>query len=349
MNIRVEQLRNDLKARQYPIYLVSGDEPLQHQESCDMLRKAAKYYGYEEREVYYADAHFDWQQLNSAANELSLFSTKKVIEIQLTQGKPSDKGVALIEYCEHLPEDVILFLFMAKIEAATKKSKWYKALDSIAGIINVWPIEGSYLNQWLVQRLAKNSLQISPDSIQLLSDRIEGNLLSAAQEIDKLALLYTSSENKTQVSLTDEQVNESVFDNARYNLFDLFDCALSGNLIRASHMLVGLKKEGVALILILTLIAKEVRMLAKMSYRLRENNNINAAMQGVYIFPKRKSLISQALKKQDMFHWQAILQQLLEIDKMAKGRAEGEPWQSLQNVLSGIAGHSYLSNYLSNQ
>jgi len=126
MQIYPEQLRNELKARQYPVYLVSGDEPLQHRESVDMLRKAADYYGYKERDVYTADANFNWNLLRLAASELSLFSEKKVIEVHLPTGKPSDKGVALIHYCEHLPPDIILLIISGKIEAATKKSKWYK-------------------------------------------------------------------------------------------------------------------------------------------------------------------------------------------------------------------------------
>ena len=137
MQIKADQLRNDLKARQFSVYMICGDEPLQHRESVDMLRKAAKYYGHEEREVYTADASFDWNTLSIAANELSLFASRRLIEIHLPSGKPSDKGVALIEYCENLPEDILLLLIAGKIEAPTRKSKWYKALDQVAGIVTV--------------------------------------------------------------------------------------------------------------------------------------------------------------------------------------------------------------------
>ncbi len=232
MQIRPDQLRNDLKKKQYPIYMVCGDEPLQHREAVDMLRKAAKYYGYDEREVYIADNKFNWDILLNAANELSLFAEKRLIEIHLPTGKPSDRGTALIHYSENLPQDIILLIVAGKIESATRKSKWYKAIDKAAAVIPVWPIEGHQLNQWLSRRLQAKGLNLQADSIQLISDRIEGNLLAADQEIEKLSLLFPAADQ--MISLDYEQVSNAVFDSARYNLFDLFDCALSGDLKRAS-------------------------------------------------------------------------------------------------------------------
>lgn len=361
MQIRPEQLRNALKARQHPVYMVCGDEPLQHRDSVDMLRKAAKYYGYEERQVYTADASFDWHLLMTAANELSLFASKKLIEVHMPSGKPSDKGVALIQYCDNLPADIILLIIAGKVESATKKSKWYKAVDSVAGIVTVWKIEGQALNQWLQQRLQAKGLMLQADSIQLINDRVEGNLLAADQEIEKLSLLYpVSSSNRALksglkrdienaqplLSLDYEQVAEAVFDSARYNLFDLFDCALSGDLKRASRMLYGLEHEGLSIILIMTLFSREVRMLAKMSALLHSGPqlNIDAAMQGVYIFPKRKPLIVQALRKTQPEYWQHLLKQLLLADKMAKGAEQGNPWDMMQLILARVAGKEYLKN-----
>ena len=340
MQIRADQLRNDLKTRQHPVYLVCGEEPLQHRESVDMLRKAAKYYGYEEREVYTADSSFDWQTLNSIACEMSLFASKRLIEIHLPTGKPSDKGAALIDYCEHLPEDIILLIIAGKIESATKKTKWYKALEKVAGIVTVWPVEGQQLNQWLNQRLLSNGLSLQAESLQLINDRVEGNLLAADQEIEKLSLLYPATEQT--VNLTHEQVSEAVFDSARYNLFELFDCALSGDLQRAAKMLNGLQGEGQSIILIMSLVAKEVRMLAKMSVILDQTKDIQSAMKGHYIFPKRKNLITQALRNSQPQVWQKLLQQLYLADKMAKGAEQGDPWDMMQLVLADVSGKQYL-------
>ncbi len=348
MQIKPEQLRNDLKARQYPVYLVCGDEPLQHKEACDMLRKAAHYYGYEEREIYTADAKFNWSSLSSIANELSLFASKKLIELYLPTGKTSDKGLALIHYCEHLPEDTLLLIMAPKIEAATRKSKWYKALERVAGIITVWPIEGHQLNQWLQRRLLSKGLMTTQDAIELINDRIEGNLLAGDQEIEKLSLLYSPAKGEENVHLDYEQVADAVSDSARYNVFELFDCALSGDLKRASRILYGLQREEVSIILILSLFAKEVRLLAKMSAVLesmeqtRQAKNIDLAMKGVYIFPKRKSLIAQALRTSRAEHWQQLLKQLLMADKFSKGAQLGDPWAEMQLILSAVAGKTYL-------
>jgi len=264
MQIRADQLRNDLKKRQLPVYMICGEEPLQHKEAVDMLRNAAKYYGYEEREVYHVDASFDWNTLMVSANELSLFASKKLIELHMPTGKPSDRGSTFTQYSEALPEDTILLIVAGKVESATRKSKWYKAIDSIGGIVSVWPIEGSQLNQWLQQRLQSKGLILDSDAVQLINDRVEGNLLAADQEIEKLSLLYpvmsgtSEGEKKQATRLSFEQVSEAVFDSARFNLFDLFDCALSGDLKRASRMLYGLQHEGLSIILIMSLFAKEV-------------------------------------------------------------------------------------------
>ena len=350
MQIKADQLRNDLKTRQYPVYMVCGEEPLQHREALDMLRKASRYYGYEEREVYTADAGFDWNTLSIAANELSLFADKRVIEIHLPSGKPSDKGAALIHYCENLPEDILLLIVAGKIESATRKSKWYQAVDQVAGIVSVWQIDGHQLNQWLNKRLQSKGLSLQSDSVQLLNDRVEGNLLAADQEIEKLSLLYPASDQ--MIKLDHEQVKEAVFDSARYNLFDLFDCALSGDLTRASRMLYGLQREGQPVILIMSLIAREVRMLARMSavlYRQGgypeggQQKGLDAAMKGHYIFPRRKSLISQALRTSRPEHWQQLLKRLLQADKMSKGAEQGDPWDLMQLILADVAGKPYLA------
>ena len=341
MQIKTDQLRNDLKKGLQPVYLLCGEEPLQHRECMDMLRKAAIYYGYEEREVYTADAKFDWNTLSIAANELSLFASKRLIEIHLPTGKPSDKGLALIDYCDNLPEDIILFIVAGKIEAATRNSKWYKAVDKVARIIPVWPIDGQPLNQWLNKRLRSKGLNLQADSLQLINDRVEGNLLAADQEIEKLSLLYPVKDQ--MLTLDFEQVSSAVFDNARYNIFELFDCALSGDLKRASRILSALHKEGQPIMLIMTLIAKEVRMLAKMTAMMAEKHDLQAVMKGFYVFPKRKNLITQAVRNSQAAHWQNLLKKLLLADKMTKGMEPGEPWELMQLLLADIANQAYLS------
>lgn len=363
MQIRAEQLRNELKKRQLPLYMVCGEEPLQHKEAVDMLRKAAKYYGYEDREVYAVDTGFDWDMLKNSANTLSLFSSKRLIELHLPKTKPGDKGAsALIAYCDNPPEDTILLIVAGKLEGSAKKSKWYKALDKSGAIVQVWPIEGHQLNNWLNRRLQAKGLRLQADAVQLINDRVEGNLLAADQEIEKLSLLYpvievrsgsqprknsleltNSPELKNELSLDCEQVAEAVFDSARYNVFDLFDSALSGDIKRAMRMLNSLQHEGTAIMLILALVAKEIRMLAKMSVIARQQG-VDNALKSQYFYPKRKGLIATALQQTSPGHWQDLLQKLLEADKMAKGRVAGDPWDIMQLVLAEVANKPYLKS-----
>jgi len=190
MQVTTEKLRNHLKEGIRPIYFVYGDEPLQIRDNTDMLRKAAVYYGFEEREVYTADKSFDWHQLHQAASEISLFSSKKLIEIYLPTGKPGDKGSkALIEYCQNIIEDNILLIYTGEIESSVKRSKWFKQLQSSAVIVPVYPLKDQQLHNWIVNRLNQNGLQCDADAIKFLAEFVEGNLLAADQEIIKLSLL----------------------------------------------------------------------------------------------------------------------------------------------------------------
>ena len=343
MQIRADQLRNDLKNRQLPLYMVCGDEPLQHKETVDMLRKAARYYGYKDREVYTAESGFDWDMLENSVNTLSLFASKRLIELHLPTGKPGDKGAtALISFCEQPPQDTILLIMTGKLDASTKKTNWYKALDKSGAIVQVWPLEGNQLNGWLNRRQQAKGLRVTADANQLINDRIEGNLLAADQEIEKLSLLYPVSDvRSSQLTLDRDQVAAAVFDSARYNVFELFDCALSGDIKRAVRMLSGLQHEGTAIMLILALAAKEIRMLAKMS-TVTQQLDVEKALKSQYFYPKRRGLIAKALKNASPRHWQDLLQKLLEADKMAKGMSPGDPWELMQQVLAELAEQPYL-------
>lgn len=338
MQLKPGQLRNDLKARQWPLYFVHGEEPLQCREAVDMLRKAARYFGYEDREVLQAEKGFDWLTLDQSAQSLSLFSSKRLLELHLPDGKPGDQGAkALIRYAEHPPQDTILLIIAGKLDASAKKTRWYKALDSVGVVVQAWPLNGRQLEDWLAGRLHAHGLLLEPDAVKLIAERVEGNMLAADQEIEKLALLYPDNQ---QLSL--EQVEEAVLDSSRYNVFKLFDTALAGELGHALKMLGGLRQEGVAGLLVVSLLAREVRQLAQLSGR-AAREGVDAAISKAYIFPARKALLKKTLQQRDAGQWEQLLFSLLDADKMAKGIKPGSPWDKLQMVLAAIAGQPYLS------
>jgi len=345
MRVKAEQLRNHLKGGIRAVYFIFGDEPLQIRECTDMLRKAARYYEYEEREVYTADAHFDWQQLQYAAAEMSLFASKKLIDLHLPNGKPGDKGIALMAYLENIPEDTILLIHAGKLESATTRSKWFKALDKQAVVVQVWPLKEQQLKQWLVNRLHRHGLQLQPDALQFLFQQVEGNLLSADQEIIKLALLHIDESQAGKTSgnkpgqalvLNLEQVADSVSDSSIYNTFDLFDTALKGDTIRVIKMLDVFAAEGQAIAFLLWMVTKEIRLLAILSNQAK-TMGVADAMAKTYIFQQRKPLLAKILQQKPEISWHHFLLLAAHIDYSVKGVEKGEPWAELKQLLVDIS------------
>jgi DNA polymerase-3 subunit delta len=337
MQVTTDQLRNHLKQGIQSIYFVYGDEPLQIRDNTDMLRKAAYYYGFEEREVFNADRSFDWQQLNQAACEISLFSSKKLIEVYLPTGKPGDKGSkAIIDYCQNIVEDNILLLYTGELDGAVKRSKWFKQLQKSAVMVAVYPLKEQQLKNWLIKRLQKEELYCNNDAIIFLAELVEGNLLAADQEITKLSLLY----GKGEVSL--EKLFQAINDNARYKGFDLFDTVLKGQSKQVLSMLNSFQHDGTAITWLIFIMAKEIRMLAIISAH-QKQMPLSAAMAKTYIFAQRKALIENVLRRlnkdKNSFSWQQSLIKLSEIDKQSKGVLAGDPWATLTTLLVGMASH----------
>ncbi len=191
MRIRPEQLNAALQKGLAPVYFISGDEPLQLGEMADAVRKAARQAGFETREIFSADTGFEWNELAVSADSLSIFADKKIIDLRLPSGTPGTEGSkALITYCERLPEDTLLLITAGKLASASLKTRWFQALDKAGCVIQVWPLEGQDLIRWLQQRMQSRGLQAEAEGLRTLAARIEGNLLAAAQEIEKLYVLY---------------------------------------------------------------------------------------------------------------------------------------------------------------
>lgn len=190
MQIPAQQLPAALAKNIAPVYLISGDEPLQLGEAADAVRQAVKAAGYQIREVYSVETGFNWGELSYAASALSIFSEQKLLDLRLPSGKPGrEGGKALVEYCQNLPDQTILLISAGKIASESLKARWYQAVDKIGVTVRVWPLEGKDLLGWLDRRLQNRGLSCDRSSLQLLASRVEGNLLAAAQEIEKLYVL----------------------------------------------------------------------------------------------------------------------------------------------------------------
>lgn len=331
--LRPEQLSAALGKGLAPIYLVSGDEPLLIQEACDTIRRAARNAGFNERELYHCDANFDWGQVLTAANSLSLFSEQKIIELRLTTGKPGDKGGKVLqEYAQSPAPDNLLLIVANKLDGASQKSKWLKAIDDAGTHVQVWPITAAQLPRWIGQRLQQAGLRADSSAIDLLASRIEGNLLAAAQEIEKLKLLAPDN------IVSYELMASAVADCARYDVFGLVDKALHGDARAAVKTLHGLKTEGTEPINILWALTRDIRSLVQISLTVTQGKSFEIAARQAGIWDKRQPLIQTALRRLKPAQLQQLLRKANGIDKAIKGMRNAEPWDELLDLILNIAG-----------
>lgn len=320
-----------------PVYVVSGDDPLLCGESADLIRSACRAAGSEERLVFHIDRSFDWGLVFEASNSLSLFAQQRLIELRIPGGKPGDDGAkALLAWLDSPPPDTTLLISLPRLDGSALRSKWAKALvdHSHSRFLQVWPIEAHQLPEWMRTRLAAAGLHATPDALELLSIRVEGNLLAAAQEIEKLKLFCAGG----QLDL--ETVQQAVADSARFDVFKLADAMLQGDARHALRILQGLRGEGVEAPVILWAISRELRSLFKIAHELEQGipQDRVFASQRPPVWDKRKPLISRALQRHPVRNWAMLLQHAQQADEQIKGQSSGSAWDTLALILVQAAG-----------
>jgi len=332
MKVRPDQLKQHLQKGLQAIYFISGDEPLQVIESVDAIRSAAREHGFTEREIMDVDSHFDWSQLRDAGNSMSLFAEQRILELRMPTGKPGKPGSqALLEYAQRPADDAVLIISSGKLDGNAKNTKWFKTLDQAGVVVQCWPVSAHELPRWIDQRMRATGLTPTRDAAALLAERIEGNLLAAAQEIDKLFLLFGAAE------IGMEQITEAVADSSRYSIYDLVDSALGGDLVRTTRIVGGLKSEGVEPVLALWAMSREVRILTGIA---EANMSVDAALAKAKVWDNRKALIKRALSRHSVIRWKAFLKRCGKIDRVIKGVEPGRAWDELLALTSQIAlGH----------
>lgn len=337
MKLNPAQLAKHLQGPLAPVYAVSGDDPLLCQEACDAIRAVCRARDFSERQVFHVDASFDWNLLREAGASLSLFADKRLLELRLPGGKPGDEGTrVLLEYLARPAEDTVLLLSLPRLDGKTQKSKWAKALidGDNCQFVQIWPVDAAQLPQWIRQRLAQVGLAASAEAVDLLVARIEGNLLAAVQEIEKLRLLVEGNQLDVQT------VQASVADSARFDLFGLLDAALAGDAAHALRMLEGLRGEGVEAPVILWGLARELRLLATLAQQHGQGQPLERliAQAKPPIFGKRQALVSRAVQRQPASRWNQLLRDAQLIDAQIKGQAPGDAWSGLAQLALQIAG-----------
>jgi len=327
MRMKPEQLDASLQKKLAPVYLITGDEPLQAGESADLVRAAARKGGYTTREIFSVEAGFVWEQLMLSADSLSIFADKKLLDLRMPSATPGPDGSkALIAYCERLPEDTLLLITTGKIASASFKSRWLEALDKTGIIIQVWPPEGQDLVRWLQQRMQQRGLSADQEGIIILASRIEGNLLAAAQEIEKLYVLYGAGH------ISARQIHEAVADSSRYDVFKLVDAILLPDVDRIFKILFGLQAEGVAAPVVLWALTREARTLTKIRLALAQGQNRETVYKNHQIWEKRQATVNNALNRLGDTMLNNILILAAKADRQIKGQQTGDAWETLLEI-----------------
>jgi DNA polymerase-3 subunit delta len=328
--MRPEDLAKSLQRQLAPLYVIHGDEALLALESAQAIRDAARQAGYSEREVLTVEnaAHFQWSQLSASGASKSLFAELRLLELRIPNGKPGiEGGKALEAFANNIPSDILTIITLPKLDKTALNSKWMQALAKVGEVIEAKLIERQALPQWINQRLARQNQSLTDDAMEWLVARVEGNLLAAHQEIQKLALLHPAG----TLSLTD--LESAVANVARYDVFTLGEALLSGDAARVCHMLDGLRAEGESAVLVLWAVAEEIRSLYKFAQGRSRGVAAAQLCKELRIWGNKQRLIENAASRVNAKRLKAALQQARRIDGLIKGIGDGDVWNELNHLV----------------
>ena len=332
MKINTENLAAQLSRALPTICLVSGDEPLLVGEACDLLRAKAKAAGYTERELHFVERGFDWNALQSASRTMSLFSERKLIEVRLPSTSPGDGAAVLVDFAEQPVPDTVVLVVCGKLDGKTQNTKWVSAIEKRGLLVQTWPVDLPRLPAWIRERLARHGFQADQSTCALIADRVEGNLLAAHQEVEKLALLYPAG------SISSEAVLDAVADSARYDVLQLGVAAMQGHAARALRILDGLREEGIDATLVLWGVNKDLQWLARCAHSMRGGQSADTAMNAEYVWRPRQPAMKAALARLKQPVIERLLTDAANIDRAIKGVRRVDAWLELQALVARLAG-----------
>jgi DNA polymerase-3 subunit delta len=331
VEVRAEQLAAQLAKSLAPVYTIHGDEPLLALEAADAVRAAARKAGFTDREVLEPGRHFDWSEFQHAAASLSLFGGRKIIELRLATGKPGADGAAAIaRYCERPSEDLVLVASMPRLDRATQASAWFAALGRAGIVVDIWPVERSRLPAWIAGRLARQKQHAPREALELLADRVEGNLLAAHQEVQKLALLAPEGE----IGL--DRLREVVANVARYDAYTACEAMLAGDAPRYVRVIDGLKSEGEAPSLVLWALSEELYALERIQAGAAAGRSVDELMRENRVWGPRQRPMKAAAARVKPAAVRRALAHAARLDRAIKGVGQGEPWDEFLKLGLGL-------------
>ncbi|MBE9560150.1 MAG: DNA polymerase III subunit delta [Proteobacteria bacterium] len=335
MNVRPDQLKSTIAKSVYPVYMVSGDEPLQQMESLDLIRSHLRQNDFSEREILDVDAQFDWQRLMDEAANMSLFATRRIVEIRLPSAKPGKQGSqALKDYLSRPPEDTVLIINAGKIDGNSKKSAWYKAVDQSGLVVQCWPVPVDKLSHWLMLRFIARDMEADNDVLAYISQHVEGNLLAADQEIEKLYLLLGPGK------ITYADVAEAVTSQSRYSVFELVDMLLVGNTKRVIKIIAGLKAEGIVPVVVNWALAKDIRLLTQAS---QDVSSADFMLKRSGVWQSRITMFKSCMSRHTPRSFQLMLKRCSYLDAVSKGMIDANVWDEIETLCVRLAGSTRVS------
>jgi len=332
VKISANQILSKLDQPLLPCYLVTGDEHLLVQEILDAIRAAARAQGFGTRDLFVQTTGFDWSELSAAGGNMSLFAERQIIELRLPTGKPGVKGSAAIaEFAANAGEDILFIVSAPKLDRNAAKAKWASALDQQGAVVQVWPVSPRDLPGWINARMKQAGLQPDRDAVQLIADRVEGNLLAAQQEIEKLRLLHGEG------SITAENVDAAVADSSRFDVYKLVDAAVGGNPSRALRILNGVRSEGVEPVIVMWALIRELRTLANLADSIRNGTDLSSAMRQARVWQNRQGLVRACIGRHQSGDFYTLLKRSRDADAAAKGQMRADPWQLATDIVLDLA------------
>ena len=332
MRLSVKELPTALERGLAPLYLLSGEEPLLLDEAVDRVRDAARAGGYSERALHVADARYNWSELHTDALSASLFASRRLIEVRLSTGKPGAAGAKVLkELAGAVPQDTLIMVVAGALDRSARRSGWVGALEKAGVWVNAPQLSAREQRAWIGERLAGEGFQPEAEAVTLLAERTEGNLLSARQQIDKLALAHDPG------PLSVDAVMEAIADSSRFDVFQLGSAALGQDLRRTARILAGLKRERAPLTLILWVLVRDITTLADLYWRTARGDSLPSAMGALSIWSSRKAEFRSALKRHGARSIRGLLQRSASADQVIKGARFGEPWAELESLAFGLA------------
>lgn len=332
MRLTQAQLAPHLKQGLQSIYVLIGDEPLAQRESLDAIRSEAISQGYDERTSLIVERNFNWQQVQNFGQSISLFSSRRLLELNIPNGKPGlEGGKALQALTAKALPDTTIIIILPTLERDAKNSAWFAALESHAQVISLNEVDAASLPKWIAGRLAQHGQYTSQQTLEFLAHQVEGNLLAANQEVEKLSLLYPQGE------LSEETVREAVLNVSRYDAFQLGEAVLAGDAERATRILQGLQDEGETAVAVMNPLIWVLRPLVRIKQAEMHGANLASAMTSARIYGDKQTLVKRAISRFSLRQLEAALQKLADIDKMAKGVMLGDAWLEISRLCFGLA------------